>query len=112
LQQLIFNITEQLQGHFPKPIRYLVISGVGLTDEFPIFTSEMSPKRKVERHVKVLIKNLDIFSVSQQGKQFLLVSYQIQLLEYFPQKQKEQRQEQLRYTDKVVTMQKTAQNLK
>jgi len=31
------------------------------------------------------------------------ISFQIQLLEYFPQKQKEQRYKQLGYTDKLVT---------
>ncbi len=39
------------------------------------------------------------------GKQFLPVSFQIQLEEYFPQKQKEQRHKQLGYTDKLVTTQ-------
>ncbi len=33
------------------------------------------------------------------------VSSQIQLLEYFPQKQKEQRHKQLGYTDKLVITQ-------
>jgi len=37
--------------------------------------------------------------------QFLLISFQIQLLEYFPQKQKEQRHKQLGYTDQLVTTQ-------
>jgi hypothetical protein len=32
------------------------------------------------------------------SKQFLPISFQIQLLEYFPQKQKEQRHKQLGYT--------------
>ncbi len=54
-------------------------------------------ERKVEQQVKVLIKNLinlAIF-VLYSGKQFLPISFQIQLLECFPQKQKEQRQKQL-----------------
>ncbi len=44
--------------------------------------------------LKVLDKNLAIFFPS---KQFLPISFQIQLLEYFLQKQKEQRQKQLGY---------------
>ncbi len=52
--------------------------------------------------VKVLIKNLAIFFL-RPSKQFLPISFQIQLLEYFPQKQKEQRHKQLRYADKLVT---------
>jgi hypothetical protein len=48
------------------------------------------------RQVKVLIKNLAIFFLCL-SKQFPQISFQIQLLEYFPQKQKEQRQKQLRY---------------
>jgi hypothetical protein len=36
-----------------------------------------------ERQVKVLIKNLDIFFLCP-SKQFLPISFQIQLLDYFP----------------------------
>ncbi len=43
---------------------------------------------KNERQVK--IKNLAIFFLSPSN-QFLPISFQIQLLEYFPPKQKEQR---------------------
>ncbi len=39
------------------------------------------------------------------SKQFLPISFQIQLSEYFPQKQKEQIHQQLGYTDKLVTTQ-------
>jgi hypothetical protein len=46
--------------------------------------------------VKVLIKNLAIFFLCP-SKQFLPTSFQIQLLEYFPQKQKELRQKQLMF---------------
>ncbi len=59
---------------------------------------------KVERPVKVLIKNLDIFSPCP-GKQFWPISFQIQLLEYFSPKQKEQGHKQLGHTDKLVTTQ-------
>jgi hypothetical protein len=54
---------------------------------------------KVERQAKVLIKNLAIFFLCP-SKQFLPISFQIQLLEYFPHKQKEQRRKQPGYTDK------------
>ncbi len=60
--------------------------------------------RKVERQVKVLIKNLAIFFLCP-SKQFLPILFQIQLLEYFPRKQKEQRHKQLGHTDKLVTTQ-------
>ncbi len=46
--------------------------------------------------MKVLIKNLAIFFLCP-SKQFLATSFQIQLLEYFPQKQKELRQKQLMF---------------
>jgi hypothetical protein len=46
--------------------------------------------------VKVLIKNLAIFFLCP-NKQFLPIPLQIQLLEYIPQKQKEQRQKPLGY---------------
>ncbi len=49
--------------------------------------------RKVERPVKVLIKNLAIFLCP--SKQCLRISIQIKLLEYFPLKQKAQRHKQL-----------------
>jgi hypothetical protein len=39
------------------------------------------------------------------SKQFLPIPFQIQLSEYFPQIQKEQRHKQLEYTDKLVTTQ-------
>ncbi len=39
--------------------------------------------------------------MSQQAK-FLPISFQIQLLGYFTQKQREQRHKQLEYTDKLV----------
>ncbi len=39
--------------------------------------------------------------MSQQAV-LVSISFQIQLLEYFPQKQKEQRHKQLGYTDKLV----------
>jgi hypothetical protein len=58
----------------------------------------------IERQVKVLNKNLPIFFPCLI-KQFLPISFQIQPLEYFPQKQKEQRHKQLGYTDKLVTIQ-------
>jgi hypothetical protein len=48
--------------------------------------------------------NLAIFFLCL-GKQFLPISFQIQLLEYFPQKQKEQRHTQLGSTDQMVTTQ-------
>jgi hypothetical protein len=54
--------------------------------------------------VKVLFKNVSIFFLCP-CKQFLLISFQIQLLEYFPQKQKEKKTKQLWYTDKLVTTQ-------
>jgi hypothetical protein len=71
---------------------------------FPDAFSLFQPWRKVERQVKVLIKNLSIFYLCP-SKQFLPISFQIQLLEYFPEKQKEQRHKQLGYTDKLVTTQ-------
>ncbi len=61
-------------------------------------------QRKVEHQVKVLIKNLAIFFLCP-SKQFLPISFQIMLLEYFPEKQKEQRHTELGYTDKMVTTQ-------
>ncbi len=39
------------------------------------------------------------------GKQFLSISFQMQLLEYFPQKQKDQRHKQLGYSDKLLATQ-------
>jgi hypothetical protein len=51
-------------------------------------------KRKVERQVRVLIKNVAIFFLCP-SKQFLSISFQIQLLENFAQKQKEPRHKQL-----------------
>jgi hypothetical protein len=39
------------------------------------------------------------------SQQAVSVDIQIQLLEYFPQKQKEQRHKQLGYNDKLVTTQ-------
>ena len=56
---------------------------------------------------KSLIKNLAIFlSMSQQAVSAdITISFQIQLLEYFPPKKKEQRHKQLGYTDKLVTTQ-------
>jgi hypothetical protein len=53
--------------------------------------------------VKVLIKNLPIFFLFP-SKEFLPISFKIQLLETSPQKQKEQRQKQL-CADKLVTTQ-------
>jgi hypothetical protein len=58
----------------------------------------------IERQVKVLIKNLAIFFPCPR-KQFLPISFQIQLLEYFSQKQKKQSYKQLGYTDKLLTTQ-------
>jgi hypothetical protein len=55
-----------------------------------------------ERQVKVLIKNLAIFFLCP-SKQFLLISFQIQLMEYFFQNQREQRHMLLGCTDKMVT---------
>ncbi len=49
------------------------------------------PLRKVERQVKVLITNLAIFFLFP-SKKYLPISFKIQLLVTFPQKQKEQRQ--------------------
>jgi hypothetical protein len=51
----------------------------------------MHAMQKIERQVKVLVKNLAIFFLCP-NKQFLPISFQIQLLKYFPQKQKKQRQ--------------------
>ncbi len=48
----------------------------------------------IERHVKVLIKNLTIFFLFP-SKEFLPISFKIQLLETSPLKQKEQRQKVL-----------------
>jgi hypothetical protein len=56
---------------------------------------------KVERQVKVLIKNLAIF-FQFPSKEFLPISFKIQLLETSPKKQKEQRQKQVG-ADKLVT---------
>ncbi len=53
---------------------------------------------------KVLIKNFAFFFPCP-SKQFLPISFQIQLLEYFPQKQKEQRHKNPGYTDKLFTTQ-------
>ncbi len=50
---------------------------------------------------KSLHKNLAIL-FQCPSKQFLPISFQIRLMEYFPQKQKEQRHKQLKYTDKMV----------
>ncbi len=68
------------------------------------FLPGLFTKRKVERQVKVLIKNLAIFFLCP-SMQFLSISFQIKLLEYFPQKQKEQRHNLLGYTDKLVNTQ-------
>ncbi len=46
------------------------------------------PLRKVEQQVKALVKNLAIFFL-WPSQQFLLISFQIQLLEYFPLKTEE-----------------------
>jgi hypothetical protein len=62
---------------------------------------QLEAYRKVEWQVKVLIKNVAIMSQEAVSA----VSLQIQLLEYFPLKQKEQRHKQLGYTDKLVTTQ-------
>jgi hypothetical protein len=62
------------------------------------FLSGLFTKRKVERQVKVLFENLAIFFLCP-SVQFLPISFQIKLLEYFPQKQKEQRHNLLGYTD-------------
>jgi hypothetical protein len=59
--------------------------------------------RTVERQVKVLIKNLAIFFLFS-SKEFLPISFKIQLLETSPQNQKDQRQKQLG-ADKLVTTQ-------
>ncbi len=60
-----------------------------------------APQRKVERQVKGFIKNLAIF-FQCPSKQFLAISFQIRLMEYFLQKQKDQRHKQLGYPDKIV----------
>jgi hypothetical protein len=57
------------------------------------FFNAPGSKRKVEWQVKVLIKNLAIFFLCP-SKLFLPISFEIQLLKYFPQKQKEQRHKQ------------------
>ncbi len=59
--------------------------------------------RKVERQVKVLIKNLAIFFLFP-SREFLPISFKIPLLETSPQKQKEQKQKQFG-ADKLVTPQ-------
>jgi hypothetical protein len=56
---------------------------------------------KVERQVKILIKNLAIFFLFP-SKQFLPLSFKIQLLETSSEKQKEQSQKQLG-CDKLIT---------
>ncbi len=53
---------------------------------------------------KVLFKNLPTFFLCL-SKQFLPISFQIHLLEYFLQKQKKQRHKKLGYTDKLVITQ-------
>jgi hypothetical protein len=58
---------------------------------------------EVERQVKVLMKNLAIFFLFP-NKEFLPLSFKIQLLEISPQKQKDQRQKQLG-ADRLVTTQ-------
>jgi hypothetical protein len=50
---------------------------------------------------KVKEENLAIF-FQFPSKQFLPISFQMWRMEYFPQKQKEQRHKQLGYTDKMV----------
>ncbi len=60
-------------------------------------------KRKVERQVKVLIKNLAIFFLFP-SKEFLPISFKIQLLETFSLNKKEHRQKQLG-ADKLITTQ-------
>ncbi len=60
-------------------------------------------KGTVERQVKFLIKNLAIFFIFP-SKEFLPISFKIQLLETSPQKQKKQRQKQLG-TNILVTTQ-------
>ncbi len=59
---------------------------------------------EIDRQVKVLIKNLAIFFLcpSKQYSTFLSILFQIQLLEYFPQKQKEQGHKQQKYSDKLA----------
>jgi putative effector of murein hydrolase LrgA (UPF0299 family) len=59
---------------------------------------------EVDRQVKVLIKNLAIFFLCP-NKQFLLIPFHIQLLEYFPQKTEGTKTKAARVliTDKVVT---------
>ncbi len=52
---------------------------------------------KTEHQIEVLIKNLAILFPCP-SKEFLPISFQIQLLEYCPQKQKEQTHKQLGYT--------------
>jgi hypothetical protein len=58
---------------------------------------------KVERQIKVLIKNLVIVFIFH-SKEFLPISFKSHWLETSPQKQKEQRQMQLG-ADKLVTTQ-------
>jgi len=57
----------------------------------------------VERQVKVLIKNLLFSFYVQASSTFLSISFQIQLLEYFPKKQKDQRHKLQKYSDKLAT---------
>jgi hypothetical protein len=56
---------------------------------------DWNPKRKVERQVKDLIKNLAIFFQSP-SKEFLPISFKIQLWETSPHKQDEQRKKDLK----------------
>ena len=55
------------------------------------FSRSKYPQRKADQQVKVLIKNLAIFFLFP-SKEFLPISFKIQLLETSSQKQKEQRQ--------------------
>jgi hypothetical protein len=77
-------------------------STVGNLAQREVYCYETSPWRKVERQVKVLIKNLALFFHSP-SKQFLPIPFQIRLMEYFSQIQREHRHTLLGYTDKMVT---------
>jgi hypothetical protein len=61
-------------------------------------------KRKVERQVKVLIKNLAFSSCLFLSEQFLLISFKIQMFETSSLNQKEHRKQQLG-ADRLVTTQ-------
>ncbi len=96
----MYRISENVQKRTHHPL--VDIHKLGTSEDDKCFNLRCRPQRKVERQVKVLIKNLAIFFTS---KQFLQISFQMQLQEYFPPKQKEQRHKQLGYTDKLVTTQ-------